>query len=107
MPQGFFPPRPRHDESPKKYWITKPCQLSPYHFVNYEDIFKQTLHLSMFEVDGTYSGQSQEWGTHNAINRYDYFLLKDRNKRVVFNISYLNNIESIKVIEGKDHHSFE
>jgi len=107
LPDGFSPPRPRQDESAVAYWSNKPCQLAPYHYVKYEDIFKYRAHLSMFEVDGTYTGQSQEWDSHSAVNRHDYFLLKDTKKRVLFDFDYLNKFKTIKVTESEKHLSFD
>jgi hypothetical protein len=103
MPEGFTPPRPRQDENSKEYWLTKPCQLSPHHFVNYKDIDNNSVYLSKREIDGTYPGKSHDWGSNKAVNRNDFFLLKDRSKRVLFNYEYLKSYRSIKVIENKDN----
>ena len=50
--------------------------IVPHTFRYFEDLMNYDVHLSMFEVDGTYSGQSLDYDKQRT-NQYDQTLFKD------------------------------
>lgn len=82
-PKHFYPPKPLYDTNSLKYWKSKTCSFAPINFFHYKDLLDYQVHLSMFEVDGVYTGQNRESNPQET-TAHDLSLLKNDKVRVNF-----------------------
>lgn len=68
------------------FWRQTKCAVIPHFFASYEDILNYPVHLSMFEVDGVYTGRSRN-EYDPVITSFDKGLQKEEKKRVPYEFS--------------------
>ena len=94
-PKHFYPPKPLYNTNSLKYWKKETCSYAPINFFHYKDLLEYEVHLSMFEVDGIYTGQNWETNLQET-TEHDLKLLKNDKVRVKFDF---RNAYSFKDLE--------
>lgn len=100
-PKHFYPPKPLYDTNSLEYWKKKTCSFTPINFFHYEDLLKYQVHLSMFEVDGVYTGQNRETSLQQT-TEFDLKLLKNDKVRVKFDFKNAYSFKNLKISKSGD-----
>ncbi len=95
-PKHFYPPKPLYLTNSLEYWKNKTCSFAPINFFHYKDLLEYEVHLSMFEVDGVYTGQNWETSLQET-NDHDLSLLKDDKVRVKFDFKNAYSFKKMKI----------
>ncbi|PIK15664.1 hypothetical protein [Halobacteriovorax sp. JY17] len=95
-PKHFYPPKPHYDMNSLEYWKKKTCSFTPINFFHYQDLLDYEVHLSMFEVDGIYTGQNWETNLQQT-NEHDLALLKNKKVRLKFDFKNAYSFKKLQV----------
>lgn len=100
-PKHFYPPKPLYDMNSLEYWKKETCSIVPINFFHYKDLLDYQVHLSMFEVDGIYTGHNWESSLQET-NEHDLALLKNDKVRLKFNFENAYSFKKLEIAKNKD-----
>lgn len=87
----------------EKFWNNNPCARIPHFFASYEDITKFPIFLSMFDIDGVYTGRSKN-EDDLKISAADKALQKEERKRVQYSYAeYIDNYKNADISENNGY----
>ncbi len=102
-PHNFSPPKKHENMNPELYWKTFKCKIVPHTFMKYNDIINYQVHLSKFEVDGVYSGQSRNYD-QRKIFESDEKLNSDSDNRIKYNYKqYIPYYKSAQITKADNY----
>lgn len=105
IPFSLTSPRHKISTPIKDYWNNQTCEIIPYRFDTYADLLKYPVHLSKFEVDGVYTGQSVTYEQFR-LSEHDLTLLKNKKERILFDFKKVYSFKNLQVLEKDDFLTF-